>query len=173
MTFVPPPPETGAVGALRERLHAAGQRRLGRSLALFHVPTGGCNGCELELRLLDDVAYALRALGLRFAPSPLAADVLLATGPLCRSMAGPLARAWEAMSTPKWCVAVGDCAVDGGAFRGSYAVADGVGAAVAVDLVVRGCPPTPEQVLAALVLLLEANAGVQVGQWIPGATGPA
>ena len=110
------------------------------------------------MRLLDDVAYALAALGLRFVPSPLAADVLLATGPLCRAMAGPLRRAWDAMDTPKWCVAVGDCAADGGVFRGSYAVADGVGAALPVDLLVRGCPPTPEQVLAALTALLEANA---------------
>ena len=158
MTLAPAPPAPAAIRALVERLQAAGQRRLGRSLALFHVPTGGCNGCEGELRLLDDVTYTLATLGLRFVRSPLAADVLLATGPLCRSMAEPLRRAWEAMGTPRWCVAVGDCAVDGGVFRGSYAVADGIGAGLPVDLLVRGCPPTPEQVLAALALLLEANA---------------
>lgn len=156
--YLAAPPAADAVRQMAERLEAAGQRRLGRSLALFHVPTGGCNGCELELRLLDDTTYALAAAGLRFVPTPLAADVLLATGPVSRGMAVPLRQAWEAMPAPRWCVAVGDCAADGGVFRGSYAVADGIGAAVPVDLVVRGCPPTPAQVLAALALLVEANA---------------
>ena len=141
------------------RLEAAGQRRLGRSLALFHVPTGGCNGCTTELRLLDGTVHRLAALGLSFVHSPMGADVLLATGPLCRAMAGPLRAAWATMAEPKWCIAVGDCAVDGGVFRGSYAVADGVGTAIPVDMVVRGCPPAPEQVLAALAVLLEAHAG--------------
>jgi Ni,Fe-hydrogenase III small subunit len=56
-------------------------------------------------------------------------------------------------------VAVGDCAVDGGVFKGSYAIAGGIALAVPVDLVVTGCPPTPQQVLAGLRVLVGANAG--------------
>ncbi len=148
-----------AVKALTTRLAASAQARLGRSLALLHVPTGGCNGCELELRALNGVAYDLQRLGVRFVPSPAQADVLLATGPLTRAMREALRMALDAMAEPRWVVAIGDCAVDGGVFKSSYAVLGGVTHTVLVDLLVRGCPPTPQQVLAALVTLVEAHAG--------------
>jgi Ni,Fe-hydrogenase III small subunit len=62
------------------------------------------------------------------------------------------------MPEPKFVVAVGDCAVDGGVFKGSYAVVGGVGNTLPVDLLISGCPPTPERILAGLRALLEANA---------------
>ena len=102
MSAAPAPPGALAVREMVSRLEAAARTRLGRGLGLFHVPTGGCNGCELELRLLDGVAYALGRLGLDFVATPMQADVLLATGPLCHAMAGPLARAWATMPGPKW-----------------------------------------------------------------------
>ena len=71
-----------------------------------------------------------------------------------------LARTHAATPDPKWVVAVGDCAFDGGIFAGSYAVAGGVSAVVVpVDLHVRGCPPSPEQMLRALLSLLTASGG--------------
>ena len=152
-------PETMA--ALAERLNAAAQARLGRSLALLHVPTGGCNGCELELRALNGIAYDLERLGLRFVATPAQADVLLATGPLTRAMREALLLALDGMAEPRWVVAVGDCAVDGGVFKGSYAVLGGVMQSVPVDLLVRGCPPSPGQILAALATLIETHASKQ------------
>jgi NADH ubiquinone oxidoreductase, 20 Kd subunit len=56
---------------------------------------------------------------------------------------------------PKWVVAVGDCALDGGIFAGSYAVAGGVSSVVPVDLHIRGCPPRPVDLLKGLLALLE------------------
>jgi NADH:ubiquinone oxidoreductase subunit B-like Fe-S oxidoreductase len=67
--------------------------------------------------------------------------------------------ALDGMAEPRWVVAVGDCAVDGGVFKGSYAVLGGVTQTVPVDLLVRGCPPTPLQVLAALTALVEVHTG--------------
>ena len=154
-----PPVAPDAVAALAARLAAAAQARLGRSLALLHVPAGGCNGCELELRALNGIAYDLERLGLRFVAAPAAADVLLATGPLTRAMREALLLALDGMAEPRWVVAVGDCAVDGGVFRGSYAVLGGVTETVPVDVLVRGCPPSPLQVLAALTALVEVHAG--------------
>jgi len=147
--------------ALAERLHAAAQQRLGRSLAIRHVDSGGCNGCELETAMLTSVVYDLERFGLHFVASPRHADVLLVTGPATRNMQEALLRTWQATPDPKWVVAVGDCAVDGGVFKGSYAVAGGVEAVVPVDLIVRGCPPTPAQILDGLRALLEANARKQ------------
>jgi Ni,Fe-hydrogenase III small subunit len=150
-------PADETIAALTARLDAAAQTRLGRSLALRHVATGGCNGCELELTALTGIVYDLERFGLRFVSSPRHADVLVATGPLTRNLREALTQTWEAMADPKWVVAVGDCAVDGGVFKGSYAVHGGIDTTVPVDLLVRGCPPTPEQVLTGLLTLVEAN----------------
>jgi Ni,Fe-hydrogenase III small subunit len=89
--------------------------------------------------------------------SPLHADVLLVVGALGRNMGEALERALLCMPEPRWVVAVGDCAADGGPFRGSYAVGGGVAEAVPVDLVVPGSPPTPAQVLEGLLALLAAQ----------------
>lgn len=150
--------DDAATHQLADRLAAAAQRRLGRSLAIRQVDAGSCNGCEAELRMLSTIAYDLERFGLRFVASPRHADVLLVTGPVARNMQAPLRRCWEAMPEPKWVVAVGDCAIDGGVFKGSYAVAGGVEEVLSVDLLVRGCPPTPAQLLNGLRSLLEANA---------------
>jgi Ni,Fe-hydrogenase III small subunit len=143
--------------SLRVRLEAAAQTRLGRSLAIRHVNTGSCYGCELELRALNNVFYDLERFGLSFVESPRHADVLLVTGPLTRNLRTALEQAWDATPDPKWVVAVGDCAVDGGVFKGSYAVLGATGLSVPVDLTINGCPPSPARILAGLRTLLEAN----------------
>lgn len=144
--------------SLSARLDAAAQTRLGRSLAILHVNTGSCNGCELELRALSNVLYDLERFGLRFVGSPRHADVLLVTGPLTSNLRSALEQAWDATPEPKWVIAIGDCAVDGGVFKGSYAVLGGTGLSIPVDLTIGGCPPSPARILAGLRTLLEANA---------------
>jgi Ni,Fe-hydrogenase III small subunit len=151
------PVDNGAVRDLAARLEAAGIRRLGRGLSLHALDPGSCGGCELELRMLDSVVYDLARHGLRFVDSPRHAEVLLVTGPVTRALQAPLLAAWEAAPDPKFVIAIGDCAIDGGVFKGSYAIAGGVDTTLPVDFVVRGCPPAPEEVLEGLLLLLEAG----------------
>ncbi len=151
------PADPAAVQDLAARLEAAGIRRLGRGLSLHALDPGSCGGCELELRMLDSVVYDLARFGLRFVDSPRQAEVLLVTGPVTRALQAPLLAAWEAAPDPKFVIAIGDCAIDGGVFKGSYAVAGGVDTTLPVDFVVRGCPPPPEEVLEGLLLLLEAG----------------
>ncbi len=153
-----PPLDPARVRALAAQLDTVARARLGRSLAIRHVDAGSCNGCELEIHATENVIYDLERFGLRFVPSPRHADILLVTGPLTRNLREALERTWDAMPEPKWVVAVGDCAVDGGVFRGSYAVADGAGTAVPVALSVRGCPPDPGRIIEGLRALVEANA---------------
>lgn len=152
-----PPLDDAAAQRLAVRLHEASQRRLGRSLAIRHVDSGSCNGCELELAMLGGVVYDLERFGLRFVASPRHADVLLVTGPVSRNMQEAVLRTWAAVPEPKWVVAVGDCAIDGGVFKGSPAVLGGVDRVLAVDLAIRGCPPTPAALLDGLRRLVEAN----------------
>jgi Ni,Fe-hydrogenase III small subunit len=157
-TLAPAPVDEGATAELAGRLQAASQRALGRSLAIRQVDAGSCNGCELEIQMLNSVVYDLERFGLRFVASPRHADVLLVTGPVTRNMQEALTRTWQATPDPKWVVAVGDCAIDGGVFKGSYAISGGVESSVPVDLVIRGCPPSPAQILEGLRALVEANA---------------
>jgi Ni,Fe-hydrogenase III small subunit len=79
----------------------------------------------------------------------------MVTGPVTKNMREALLRTYNATPDPKWVVAVGACAVDGGIFAGTYAVAGGVSETIPVDLHIRGCPPTPTQLLSGLLALLQ------------------
>ncbi len=151
------PPDEIEAQALAARLHAASQRLLGRGLAIRMVDSGSCNGCELEIQMLGSIVYDLERFGLRFVASPRHADVLLVTGPVTRNMREALLRTWTATPDPKFVIGVGDCAIDGGVFKGSPAISGGIDEVVKVDAYVRGCPPTPAAMLEVLCALVEAN----------------
>jgi Ni,Fe-hydrogenase III small subunit len=158
LTEAPPPADEAALAELAKSLDRAARQRLGRSLSIREVDAGSCNGCELEIHALGNAFYDLERFGLRFVASPRHADVLLVTGPVGANMREALERTYRATPAPKWVVAAGDCALDGGIFAGSYACVGGVGAVVPVDLHIRGCPPSPTALLAGLLALLERGA---------------
>lgn len=154
-----PGPDLDGLTELARRMQTATRARLGRSLMIREVDAGSCNGCELEVHALGNPIYDLERFGIRFVASPRHADVLLVTGPVTANMAEALERTWRATPGPKWVVAMGDCAIDGGCFAGSYAVLGGVDKVVPVDLRIKGCPPRPKDVLAGLLALLETVEG--------------
>jgi Ni,Fe-hydrogenase III small subunit len=158
LTEPAPAADDDALAELASSLDRAARRRLGRSLSIRVVDAGSCNGCELEIQALANAFYDLERFGLHFVASPRHADVLLVTGPVTHNMREALERTWRAMPDPKWVVAVGDCARDGGMFAGSYAVVGGVSAVVPVDLHIAGCPPSPPQLLRGLLALVEPAA---------------
>ena len=157
LTEPAPAPADAAIAELAAEVDTTARRRLGRSLSIREVDAGSCNGCELEIHALNNAFYDLERFGIRFVASPRHADVLLVTGPVTQNMREALERTYHATPDPKWVVAVGDCAVDGGLFAGSYAVVGGVCEVVPVDLHIRGCPPTPIQLLEGLLALLEPD----------------
>src|SRR6516164_358721 len=159
VTETPPAADDVALAELARRLDRAARRRLGRSLSIREVDAGSCNGCELEIHALNNALYDLERFGLHFVASPRHADVLLVTGPVTRNMREALERTYNATPDPKWVIAVGDCAVDGGIFSDSYAVVGGVSNVVPVDLHIRGCPPSPNELLKGLIALLEQTSG--------------
>jgi Ni,Fe-hydrogenase III small subunit len=156
LTEAPPTADDAALAELAKGLERNARRRLGRSLSIREVDAGSCNGCELEIHALNNAFYDLERFGLRFVASPRHADVLLVTGPVTKNMREALERTYRATPDPKWVVALGDCAFDGGIFAGSYAVAGGVADVVPVDLHIRGCPPSPVAILKGLIALLQA-----------------
>ena len=155
LTEPAPKPDEMGLAELAQSVNRAARARLGRSLSIRQVDAGSCNGCELEIHALSNAFYDLERFGLRFVASPRHADVLMVTGPVTKNMREALQRTYNATPDPKWVVAVGACAVDGGLFAGSYAGAGGVKGVVPVDLTIRGCPPNPRQLLAGLLALLQ------------------
>jgi Ni,Fe-hydrogenase III small subunit len=158
--FTEPRPVSGdpELAELAAKLDTAARRRLGRSLSIRAIDAGSCNGCELEIHALNNPYYDLERFGFKFVASPRHADVLLVTGPVTKNMREALERTYRATPDPKWVVAVGDCAINGGMFAASYAVTGGVSAVLPVDLHIRGCPPKPADLLSGLLALMSQDS---------------
>lgn len=156
VTLPPPPPSSDALAELAGRVAETARARLGRSLVIREIDAGSCNGCELEIHALNNPVYDIERFGIRFAASPRHADVLLVTGPVTLNMAEAVRRTYEATPAPKWVVAVGDCGVNGGCFKGGGGVVGGVDQVIPVDLRIPGCPPSPTQLLSGLLALLQS-----------------
>lgn len=129
---------------------SSGGEAFGGSIQVRHVDAGSCNGCEIEIASAFGPVYDLERYGVRLVASPRHADVLLVTGPVTHNMADPLVKAYEAMPSPKRVIALGECAINCGVFSGAYGVAGQVSDFVPVDLVITGCPPSPQDIIAGL-----------------------
>lgn len=146
-----------------EKIEALGKRidrkiiKLFRgSLAIRAVDTGSDNACEQELTALSNPYYDVERFGIHFVASPRHADMLMVTGAVSRNMREALVKTYEATPEPRIVVAVGDDAIDGGIFRGSYGVLDGVDRVIPVDFSIPGDPPSPSMILCHLLKILEA-----------------
>lgn len=124
------------------------------SLAIREVDAGSCNGCELEIHALNNPYYDIERFGVHFVASPRHADLLLVTGPVSRHMQTALLRTWEATPAPKFVIAAGACACDGGEFGVSYASCGAVENVIPVDVTVPGCPPTPVDLMLGILAAL-------------------
>ena len=119
LTEAAPGADDPELATLAAAVKEAAERTLGRSLAIRHVDAGSCNACELEIHALGNAFYDLERFGFRFVASPRHADVLLVTGPVTLNMREALKRTYDATPAPKWVIASGACAADGGVFKGA------------------------------------------------------
>jgi Ni,Fe-hydrogenase III small subunit len=142
--------EPAADAAAPVEARPLGVARFRGSVQVRHVDAGSCNGCELEVVSAFGPVYDGERYGVRLVASPRHADALLVTGPVTKNMAVPLAKTYEATPAPKAVVALGDCALNCGVFRGAYGVEGAVRDVVPVDLEIPGCPPDPAAILQAL-----------------------
>jgi NADH-quinone oxidoreductase subunit B len=106
-----------------------------------------------------------------FRASPRQADVLIVAGTLTTKMAGPLIRLWEEMPEPNWCIALGNCTCSGGRYKRSYSTIQGIDRLMPVDVYVPGCPPRPEALIHAF-LILQQMIKDRRGHWPERAIGP-
>ncbi len=130
-------------------------RVFGKSLKIRQVDACSCNACEWECTALTNPIYDIQRFGIDFVASPRHADVLMVTGPVSRQMELALKKTYLAMPEPKIVIACGDCAIDGGISRGSYAAKDGVSNAIPVNYSIPGCPPSPAVITKKLLKLMK------------------
>src|SRR5688500_2097231 len=147
--------EDALLAELGRALEIRARKLYGRSITIREVDAGSCNGCELEIHALNNAVYDIERFGIKFAASPRHADVLLVTGPVTHNMRVALERTYAATPAPKWVIAVGDCAAGCGVFAESYATVGAVDSVVPVDLVIKGCPPKPVDLLQGLLALMD------------------
>ncbi|AOQ25167.1 Formate hydrogenlyase subunit 7 [Moorella thermoacetica] len=126
-----------------------------RSVYVYRVDCGGCNGCEIEIFATISPVYDPERLGFKVVASPRHADILLFTGPMTRAMRLPAIRAYQAAPDPKIVVAYGTCGCSGGIFHDCYSVWGGTGSIFPVDVYIPGCPPTPGATIYGLGLALD------------------
>jgi Ni,Fe-hydrogenase III small subunit len=130
------------------------QKKFGRSLYIREIDTGSCGACESEIISANNPIYDLQRFGVSFVASPRHADALLVTGPVSKNMLMALKKTYEAMPEPKFVISCGDCALDGGLFKDSYYVENGVKNILPVALHIGGCPPSPLKIIQTLLAFL-------------------
>ena len=131
----------------------------GRSLAIREVDTGSDNSPEIEMVNLTTPYYDIERFGISIVASPRHADILVVTGPVTHNMEIALKKTYDAAPSPKFVVALGDAACDGGIFKNTYAVIGGVDKIIPVDLKISGDPPTPLEIMKGLLGLTKKIAG--------------
>jgi len=134
---------------------------LRKSLWVYHINTGACNNCDIEVLELLTPKYDIERFGMVLVGSPRHADVLAVTGACTRQAQPRLQEAYR--QTPKPCIvmAIGACANAQGIFTEAYHMGAGVDNAIkavdpdAIIAYVPGCPPKPEAMIAAAVKAME------------------
>ena len=122
-----------------------------RSLGIRHLVCGSCNGCEHEMNALSNAFYDITRHGWDIVASPRHADVVTFTGPGTDAMRRAARETVEATPLPRIVVAIGDCAAGDGPWAGASHSGRGAIDELNAQVVVRGCPPNPEQIRASLL----------------------
>ena len=126
-----------------------------KSLWVFHMATGSCNNCDIEVLDCLTPRYDIERFGMLLAGSIKHADVLLVTGAVNRKCIPRIKRLYEQMPKPRLVVAIGECALSRGIFIHSYNCPMPLDKVIPVDVYIPGCPPKPEAIIAGLVKLTE------------------
>lgn len=141
--------------ALGSELKTEVNKVFGHSLAIRELDSGSDNSTEIEISNLTTPHYDIERFGISFVASPRHADVLLVTGAVTLNMVEAVLKTYEAMPSPKFVVAVGDDACNGGIYKDSYAVLGGVDKILPVDVKIPGNPPSPKEILRGIFALVK------------------
>ncbi len=133
------------------------------SLWVFPMATS-C--CAIEFMTAAASRVDLDQMGTIIRPTPRHCDVMVVAGTITVKMAPRVKKLWDQMPEPKWCIAMGSCAISGDFYRDIYSVVPGVDTICPVDVYIPGCPPNPDQVMVGLQRLQEKIELQRQGKWV-------
>lgn len=150
--------------SLVSRIMSACRRR---SPWLFHLNSGSCNGCDIELIASLTPRYDAEQLGVRLQGSPRHADILCVTGPVTRTSLHAVKTVCGQVCEPKAVVAIGSCPASTNAFIDSRVVVGPLDRHIPVDVFVPGCPPRPDAIIQGIAAAagIVANRGRDESRW--------
>lgn len=122
-----------------------------RALWVYHLNSGSCNGCDIEIVAALTPRYDVERFGIKLVGSPRHADVLLVTGPVTRQMEPRVRRIYAQTPSPKAVMVIGNCGAEGDVFHESYNLVGPIDQIIPVDVYVHGCPPRPEAIIDGVV----------------------
>ena len=126
-----------------------------KSLWVFHLATGSCNNCDIEILDCLTPRHDIERFGMLLTGSIKHADVLMVTGAVNRQCIPRIKRVYDQMPKPRLVVAIGECALSRGVFMQSYNCPMPLDHVIPVDVYIPGCPPRPEAIMAGLLKLIE------------------
>ncbi len=157
----------GAVGlAALDQLLTWGQKN---SLWVFPMATSCCG---IEFMAAASSRFDLDRIGTVARGTPRHCDVMVVAGTITVKMAPRVKKLWDQMPEPKWCIAMGSCAISGDFYRDIYSVVPGVDIFLPVDVYIPGCPPNPEALFEGLKALQDKIEKQRKGEWVEPAIRP-
>jgi Ni,Fe-hydrogenase III small subunit len=127
---------------------------LSRSIYVFHLSSGSCNNCDIEILDCLTPRYDLERFGITLVGSIRHADVLLCTGSANRLTLPIIKKLYDQMPKPGFVVVFGACGSSRGLFKDSYNTGQPLDEVIPVDAYIPGCPPKPEAIISGLVKLV-------------------
>jgi len=125
--------------------------------------TFGLACCAIEMMAVGTPDYDIARFGMeRFSATPRQADLMIVAGRVSQKMAPVVRQVYDQMPNPKWVISMGVCASSGGMFN-NYAIVQGVDHIIPVDIYLPGCPPRPEMLLNAIIMLHEQIQSMPLG----------
>lgn len=118
---------------------------------IYHMNTGSCNGCDIEILALLTPRYDVERLGIKLTSTPRQADIVLITGPMTRKAKDRAVRVYSQVPKPNVVIAVGSCPQSCNVFKGSDSIVGPVNLHIPVDINVCGCPPKPEAIIDGII----------------------
>ena len=129
-------------------------KRLAKSLWVFHVSGSPCNNCDIEILDLLTPKFDVERLGIKLVGSIRHADVLLLTGVMNRKIAPKIKHLYQQAPKPIFVVAVGSCPASRISFKESYNLVEKIEDVIPIDMYIPGCPPKPEAMIAGVAKLI-------------------
>lgn len=131
------------------------EKSMTKSPWLYHVNTGSCNGCDIEIVALLGPRYDAERFGCKLAGTPKHADIVLVTGPVTSQSKDRLLRVLSQVPEPRVVVSVGTCPMSCNVFKGSYSVEGPISKWTKVDVSIGGCAAKPEAIIDGIIKAIE------------------